>query len=163
MTKPEYAMTAELDFRLRTLNESYAACVDDGELERWPEYFVEDALYRITSRENHSQGLPLSEIYCVGVGMMKDRATAIQKTTVFEVRPLRHIIGGPRLLAIDGDRISVRTNFTIIESPSDAEPRVLMVGRYLDTVLERDGSLLFAERTCVYDNYRINTSLLFPV
>jgi anthranilate 1,2-dioxygenase small subunit len=157
------ATDAELDFMLRTLNESYAACLDDSDLERWPGYFVDDARYRITSRENHVQGLPLSEIYCVGVGMMRDRATAIRQTTVFEVRPLRHLLGGPRVQSREGGRVGVVTNFTIVEAPSDAEPRILMVGRYLDTVVEHDGALRFAERVCVYDNYRINTTLLFPV
>ena len=86
MTAQAILADAQLDYRLRALNESYAACVDEGEIEGWPAFFTQDALYRITSRENHSQGLTLSEIYCVGIGMIQDRAVAIRKTTVFEVR-----------------------------------------------------------------------------
>ena len=42
----------------------YAEVIDGGELERWPELFVEPCLYRIVSKENYDKGLPLSVMLC---------------------------------------------------------------------------------------------------
>ena len=48
---------------LEALYTDYAACLDSDALERWPEFFVEDCVYRITSAENYDAGLPLGLIY----------------------------------------------------------------------------------------------------
>jgi anthranilate 1,2-dioxygenase small subunit len=163
MSGLDLAPGAELDYRLRALNEAYGACLDDRQLENWPSFFTEDAFYRVTSRENFDSALPLSEIYCDGIGMIRDRAAAILNTTIYDLRPIRHIIGGSRLVKIVDGQMETRTNFALLESPSAQEPRVLMVGRYFDRLVARNDALLFSERSCVYDNYRINTTLIFPV
>ena len=77
-----HAEQAALRARLRDFNDDYAACLDAVELERWPDFFVEDCRYRVLSRENHDAGLPLSLIYCDGRNMLKDRVTALRETTV---------------------------------------------------------------------------------
>ena len=46
---------------------------------------------------------------------------------------------------------------------SDAEPTVFMVGRYLDTLVRRDGRLLFRERVVVCDNHHVRRSLIMPI
>ena len=46
----------------------YAACLDEGELERWPDFFVEHGVYRVVSRENYEQDLPLATMLCEGRG-----------------------------------------------------------------------------------------------
>ena len=38
----------------------YVGCLDDGDFERWPEFFTERCSYRIVPRENHDRGLPLA-------------------------------------------------------------------------------------------------------
>ncbi|MFZ4758322.1 MAG: aromatic-ring-hydroxylating dioxygenase subunit beta [Burkholderiaceae bacterium] len=149
--------------RLRDFNDDYAACLDAVELERWPDFFVEDCRYRVLSRENHDAGLPLSLIYCDGRNMLKDRVTALRETTVYEPRALRHFVAGVRVVSTDGPRVRAEANFLIVESLSDREPTVNLVGRYLDTLLETDAGLLLQDRWCVVDNYRIRTSLIIPV
>jgi len=37
----------------------YVACIDDDDLERWPDLFTDDCSYRILARENVRRGLPL--------------------------------------------------------------------------------------------------------
>jgi anthranilate 1,2-dioxygenase small subunit len=148
---------------LREFNEDYAACLDADELERWPDFFVEDCRYRVLSKENHDAGLPLSLIYCDGRGMLLDRVTALRESTVFEPRSLRHFISGVRPVAIEGELIRTEANFAILECLSDRDPIVNMVGRYLDTLVRTDDGFLLKDRWCVYDNYRIRTSLIVPV
>ncbi len=92
-----------------------------------------------------------------------DRVAALRATTVYEPRMLRHMVSGVRVAAIDGDTIRGGANFVVFESLSDREPHILMVGRYLDTLVRGPDSLRFSERLCIYDNYRIRTSLIIPV
>jgi anthranilate 1,2-dioxygenase small subunit len=148
---------------LRDFYEDYAICLDAVELERWPDFFVEDCRYRVLSRENHDAGLPLSLIYCDGRNMLKDRVTALRETTVHEPRSLRHFISCVRPTAVEGGLIRAEANFAILESLSDREPELNMVGRYLDTLVETDEGFLLKDRWCVYDNYRIRNSLIIPV
>jgi 3-phenylpropionate/cinnamic acid dioxygenase small subunit len=42
--------------RVAELNAAYAATIDTDRLESWPDFFVEDCLYKITSADNHKRG-----------------------------------------------------------------------------------------------------------
>ena len=154
---------SQLRQQLRDLFEDYAACIDDRELERWPDFFSDDALYRVIARENYDAGLTHAAMYCDGISMIRDRVVAIRETTVYEPRALRHFVSGVRVLGIDGDVVKATANFMIVEALANSEPRLSLVGRYIDTLVGVDGSWLFKDRSCVYDNYRIHTSLIFPV
>lgn len=155
--------TSALRQSLRDLYEDYAVCLDEMELEQWPDFFTEDAVYRVTSMENHAEGLELSAIACIGKPMIRDRVAALRATTVYEPRVIRHQVSCLRINGVDGDRVSAQANFALFESLADREPHLLMTGRYIDQVVRRDGALKFAERLCVYDNYRVRTSLIIPV
>ena len=45
--------------QIEALNTRYIRAIDDDALEDWPSLFTEACLYRITTRENFSQNLPL--------------------------------------------------------------------------------------------------------
>jgi len=154
---------AALQHELRDLYEEIADYLDDGQLERLPEYFTDDCMYQVISKENYDEGLPHATIWCDGVGMIKDRLLALRETQVYEPRALRHFISGVRVTAREADGVRARANFLITEAMSDREPRLLMVGRYIDTLVRRDGRLLFKQRLCVFDNYRIYQSVVVPV
>lgn len=77
---------------MRDFHDDYGACLDDVELERWPDFFVDACRYRVISRENYDAGLPLSLIYCDGRGMLLDRVMALRESTVYEPRSLRHFV-----------------------------------------------------------------------
>jgi anthranilate 1,2-dioxygenase small subunit len=151
----------ELRARLRDFYDDYAHCLDDRNLDRWTSFFTEDAIYRVIARENHDRGLEHATIYCDGKAMILDRALAVQKTTVQAPRWLRHVVGGVRIRSA-GEVIRSEASFIICESLSDRDPRLFLVGRYVDQVVRLRDSFLFKERNCVYDNYRILNSLIFP-
>jgi anthranilate 1,2-dioxygenase small subunit len=148
---------------LRDFYEDYAACLDEEDLGRWITFFTDDGVYRVTSRENHAAGLPLCAIECVGMPMIRDRVAAIEATTVYEPRSLRHMVSCLRINRVEGGIIEAQANFAIFECLSDREPHVFMSGLYLDKVRREDAGFRFKERVCVYDNYRIRTSLVLPV
>jgi anthranilate 1,2-dioxygenase small subunit len=152
-----------LRHQLRDLYDEVADLLDDDQVEAFPNYFVEDCLYKVTSRENFDQGLPGALMYCDGVAMLRDRILAIRETQVYEPRSWRHFISGVRVLGEEGGRVTARANFLVTEAMSDEAPRVFLVGRYRD-VLERQGDrLLFREHIAVCDNHSIRRSLIIPV
>lgn len=141
---------------------AYAAAIDD-DLERWPDFFAPEAVYRVVARENYDRGLPVATILCEGHGMLRDRVTAVFQTMVYIPRTVRHAITNVRILESDGDRFRTTANFTVHESyPADAS-RLLVVGRYVDVVERTAAGLRFAAKTCVYDGNLILGSLIYPL
>ena len=148
---------------IRDLYDEVADLLDDDRVEALPGYFVDDCVYRITTRENHDRGLPGGFMYCDGVAMLRDRILAIRETQVYEPRSWRHFVGGVHVLGVEDDAIRSRANVLVTESMSDEDPRVFVVGRYLDTLVRRDGKLRFKERIVVCDNHYVRRSLIMPV
>jgi anthranilate 1,2-dioxygenase small subunit len=140
----------------------YSDIIDNGELERWPEVFVEPCLYRIVSKENYDKGLPLSLMRCDSLGMLKDRALASQKLNVYAPRAWRHSITQVRARE-DHDRIAVRANFVVFETLQDEHTRVLCAGRYLDTMVRTEAGLRLREKICIYDAALIPGSIVMPL
>lgn len=147
---------------VRDLHDDYAIALDELNFASWIGLFSEGCRYRVVSLENFTQRLPLSTIECHGLGSLRDRVAAIRETAVFEPRTLRRIVSATRVNGVDGD-ILAQANFAIFESLSDREPHLFMTGRYLDRLAREDGRLKLRERVCVFDNYRVRTSLVYPV
>lgn len=148
---------------LEDLYYAYAAAIDD-ELERWPDFFAPDAVYKIVARENFDRNLPLATVSCEGQGMLCDRVTAIRETMVYQPRVYRHLISNVRVLGLAERGTRVGANFAVYESMPLDRSHLLAVGRYLD-VVERDaaGGLRFAEKTCIYDGNVVRSSFVYPL
>jgi 3-phenylpropionate/cinnamic acid dioxygenase small subunit len=140
----------------------YADTIDSGNLERWPELFVEPCLYRIVSKENYDKGLPLSLMRCESLGMLKDRAFASQKLNVYGPRTWRHQITQIRAQA-DGEEIAARANFAVFETLHDQHTRILCTGRFLDQLVRTAAGLRFREKICIYDSALIPGSIVLPL
>ncbi len=147
---------------IEDLYAQYAETIDSGNLERWPELFVEPCLYRIVSKENHDKHLPLSLMCCESLGMLKDRALASQKLNVYGPRVWRHFVTQIRARA-EGDAISVAANFAVFETLHDQHTRILCSGRYLDKLARTGAGLRFREKLCIYDSALIPGSIVLPI
>lgn len=155
--------TRSLEQAVRDFYEQYTIALDNADYDRWPKFFTDDAIYKIISRENYDRGLPMGSMSCEGIGMIRDRVTALVKVLVYEPRYWRRYVSSVRIESREGDVIRSGANFLLYESMLDREPQLNMLGRYFD-VLVRDGdSFLIKERNCVYDNHRILTTLFAPV
>ena len=75
----------------------YAEAIDDWQIERWPDFFTEDGVYQIISRESFDAGLPIGILYCEGRGMMHDRVQALRTANIYEPHNYRHLLGRPRI------------------------------------------------------------------
>ncbi len=152
---------ARLD--IEEFHASYCAVLDAGRIEDWPQFFTEDAVYRITGHENAASDLPVGLVYCEGMGMLRDRAYAIAKTAMFAPRYLLHVVSNTRVLGIDGDVIAAQSNYLVLQTLVDEKTTIHQAGRYFDR-FRRDGDrLLLKERHCVYDTLLIDNSLVMPV
>ena len=154
-----------LHHEVESFNAAYAAALDEQRLTDWTEMFTEDAFYVVISRENADHGLPVGLIYCDSKRMIQDRAFALEKTTMFAPRYLRHIIGNLQVTGEDGNgAIRARANYALIQVLYDRpEAKLHQVGAYHDIFRRVDGVLKLAERRCVYDSLLIDNALCLPV
>jgi 3-phenylpropionate/cinnamic acid dioxygenase small subunit len=154
----------DLRLEIEDFNTEYAVVLDAGRVADWPGFFTEDAIYRITGRENWDANLPVGLVYCEGMGMLRDRALAIAKTTMFAPRYLMHQISNTRVLSVDpSGLIAAEANYALYETLVDERTTLQQVGRYHDKFARDGGRLLLKERHCVYDSVIIDTALIYPV
>ncbi|CAN5388712.1 aromatic-ring-hydroxylating dioxygenase subunit beta [soil metagenome] len=156
-------LSAELRFALQDLHAAYAACLDAGRFDDWPEFFTDDCLYRVVPRENFDQGLPLSTMELHGKGMLKDRVYGVQSTLFHAPYYQRHLIGPSHLLEQDGDTIDVETNYLVIRTKRDLPSELFNAGRYVDRVQVTADGLKFARKVCVFDSELIPNSMIYPL
>jgi salicylate 5-hydroxylase small subunit len=142
---------------------AYAACLDDGPLEVWPEFFTEDCRYRLVPRENFDAGLPLSTMALEGRGGLRDRIFGVSETLFYAPYHQRHIIGPPRVLSQSGDVIEVTANYLVLRTKLDGTSEVLNCGRYLDRVIDTGAGLLFTEKLCIFDSELVPNSIIYPI
>ncbi len=160
-------LDADLRFELEDLYARYAAALDDGPLEAWPDCFTEECLYLVIPRDNYDQGLPLAIMRCESRGMLMDRVHAVKETIMHEPRYLRHHITNIRAMALeneDDDAMPVTAHYSVIEVLHDELPKILSVGRYLDLVSRNSvGELRFKEKRVVYDSVLVPNTIVYPL
>jgi 3-phenylpropionate/cinnamic acid dioxygenase small subunit len=166
MTTTEGFLTmSRRDLRLE-LEELYAendACLDEERLEEWPEFFTDDAVYRIIPRENFERGLPIATLHCESKGYLKDRVIAIRQTSVYAPRYVRRLVSNIRVLGWRDEALHVRANYAAFETLRDELTRVFSVGRCHDTLVVADGRLKFKEKLVIFDSELIPNSLIYPL
>lgn len=149
--------------RILAAQSGYARCIDDGELEAWPDFFCETTLYRVTTAENHRQGFEAGIIWADSRGMLKDRVSALREANIYERQSYRHITGVPAILEAGGDEARSETPFLVARIMRDGRTDLFATGRYLDRYRDEGGALKLAERIVVCDSPRIDTLLALPL
>jgi anthranilate 1,2-dioxygenase small subunit len=148
---------------LETLYTEYAACLDSDAIERWPEFFVEDCVYRVTSAENYDAGLPIGLIYATSKNMLKDRVNALRQANIYEPQRYRHLISGFRIERDDVDTLEVTANFLVVRTMQDGAMTLFAAGRYVDSLVHAAAGWHFARKIVVLDSRRIDTLLAIPL
>jgi anthranilate 1,2-dioxygenase small subunit len=141
----------------------YSHTIDNDALETWPDFFLADGQYLVTTRENHVKGWPVGIMYCDGQGMMQDRVTGLRQAIVFEPHVYRHVVGSLLIGAEDDGSYAVESNFHILRTGADGTIITYGCGRYLDEIVVQDGKMRFRKRTVVLDSSRIDTLLVIPL
>ena len=156
-----------LDFatyqQLLTLYADYAAALDNNELQKWPEFFTEECVYKVQPRENFERGFPLATLAFESRGMLKDRVYGVTETIFHDPYYQRHVVGVPRILDVDAERIRAEANYAVFRTKPDDITSVFNVGRYVDTIRLTNEGLKFESRLCVFDSEMIANSLIYPI
>lgn len=160
---PDVHASPELRERLADLYGAYDEALAEGQYERWPEFFTEICIYKITSRENYDRGLPIGLVYAESRAMLADRVAALRNTLLYAPRLVRNTTCGIVLRAIDADGLRLAASFAVFQTMLNEPSTVFLCGRLYDRVVDDAGSLRFAERICVADATLIPTSLIFPI
>ena len=153
----------DLRLELEELYADYVACLDEERFEEWPEFFTDDAIYRIVPRENFERGLPIAMLHCETKGYLKDRVVAIRQTMVYAPRYMRRLVSNIRILGWQDGELKVRTNYAAFETLRDEVTRVFSVGRCHDTLVDSGGSLKFKAKLVIFDSELVLNSLIYPL
>jgi 3-phenylpropionate/cinnamic acid dioxygenase small subunit len=157
-------MNIEHVWRIADLNTRYAEAIDADRLEDWPDFFLEDGRYRVTTAENVTQGLPLSMIYANSRAMLRDRVRALREANVYEGQRYRHVLGTPLLAGAGDGVILARTSFMVARIMRTGETVLFATGCYQDRViLDGPDAPRFAEKTVILDSRQIDTLLALPL
>jgi 3-phenylpropionate/cinnamic acid dioxygenase small subunit len=157
------ATDIERQLAAQNLNARYVEAIDVGRFEAWPDFFLEDGIYRITTAENFEQDLPLSMIYATSRAMLRDRVKALRQANIYEAQRYRHVLGPPRLEATDAGIVRAHTNFMVARIMHTGETMLFATGRYHDNIVLAGETAHFAEKTVVLDSRQIDTLLAIPL
>lgn len=155
--------TRELRMEIEEFHADYCWTLDCGDIERWPDYFTDDAVYRITARENADAGLPVGLVYADSKAMIRDRAFALKHTQMYAPRSLQHFVTNVRVLEANDQHIKAQSNYLLLQTLVEGPTTIHQSGRYYDTFVRVNGRLLLKERQCVYDTVLIANDLVLPV
>jgi salicylate 5-hydroxylase small subunit len=155
--------TLLLHHEIDQLNAAYAAALDEKRFDAWPDFFVDDATYKVQARENFDRNLPLALMALESKGMMKDRVYGVTQTIYHGPYYMRHVVSPAMVLGqIDGV-VRAQANYAVFRTKPGSVSEVYNVGRYIDELVRVDGTLKFASRLCVYDSEMVLNSLIYPV
>jgi anthranilate 1,2-dioxygenase small subunit len=153
----------EVKWEVQDLYDRYVQCLDEDRLEEWPEFFTDEASYRIVARENADRGYALATLSCESKGMMMDRVVAIRRASVFSQRYLRHLVTNIRVAEPDGDCYLAQANYAVLQTTHGEETKVFNAGRYVDKIMFVDGQPKFREKVVIYDSLQIPGMLVIPI
>jgi anthranilate 1,2-dioxygenase small subunit len=154
----------ELKSEIELFHAEYCAALDGGDIERWPEFFTSDALYRITARENAELNLPVGLVYAEGREMMHDRAIAISRTQMFAPRYLLHCVNNVRVIDEEASgKIEAHATFILMQTLIEGPTTIHLAGSYHDFFVREDGELKLERRDVIYDTNILANDLVHPV
>jgi anthranilate 1,2-dioxygenase small subunit len=154
---PTYEMVTDLITK-------YAYALDDGNIDLWPSFFTDSALYHVTTRENYDQNLPIGIIRCVGRGMMIDRVKAYQTANIYEPHCYNHLVGPATMRAArTPEAVASRCNFQVVRTMEDGRMELFATGKYLDEIVLDSGSAKLKERVVVLDSRNVDILMVIPL
>src|SRR5215813_6920654 len=116
---------------LEQLYTDYVHCLDNDELERWPDFFTEDCFYRVTSAENYEAGLPLGLIHATSGNMLKDRVSAWREANIYEPQRYRHLVSSIKIVEERPDALDLIANFIVVRTMQEGDMTSLLSGAML--------------------------------
>ena len=149
--------------RILALQAAYIRCIDSNALEAWPEFFLEQCLYKVTTAENQKNGFEAGIIFADSKDMLIDRVQALRQANIYEKQSYRHILGLPNVVNNGSAEAETETPFLVVRIMHDGQTDIFATGVYLDTVRNAGNDLKFARRIVVCDSSRVDTLMALPL
>ena len=150
-------------FAIERLFADYCAALDEGDLEAWPEFFVDDGLYQMIARENYAFGYPIPLLLLDSKGMMLDRVYSLRNANIYQPHRYRHAQSAVRITARESNGLRVSSSYIVVQTLNEGVSEIYQAGSFYDYLIDTPAGLRFKERICVYDTSRIPTLLATPV
>jgi p-cumate 2,3-dioxygenase subunit beta len=146
--------TLLLRLRVEDLLSEEADLIDQWRLDEWLALFTEDAHYHVppSDVDGDTANPDTSLFYIMDDRLrMQERVIRLAKVGAHSEHPkskVRHLISNVRVRR-EGDVIHARSSFVVSRAKDITHD--LFVGHYLHEIVERDGALKIAKKTCVLD------------
>lgn len=154
---------AEVREAIARLQMEYVHAIDNNEVERWPQYFTADCLYRIVSRRDYDEGRPIGTWYCDSRAMLEDRVSSLRGVNVYEPHCYRHVIGPTEITGHQDGLWQAQTSYLVVRTMHDGEMTLFSAGRYVDAIRIEAGIARLASRNVVTDSWRYDTLIVIPL
>lgn len=148
---------------INDLMADYCHYLDDDRLEEWLDFFTEDCQYKILSRENVEDSLPLELLSCRNKNMLRDRILSLREANIYNIHFDKHLLGAVRILGAENGGYRVQANYSLYQSNQDGVSELFSVGTYRDLITFADGKPLFKEKIAVADTFGIPRLLSTPI
>ena len=150
--------------RILALQAAYIRCIDNNALEAWPDFFLDQCLYVVTSAENHKAGFEGGIIYADTKGMLIDRIAALRQANIYEKQSYRHILGLPHMSRrTAATRPRARRRSWWCASCTTARATSSQPASISTATASQGNDLKFAKRLVVCDSSRVDTLMALPL
>lgn len=163
LSKVQAAADAIQLARVERLITDYVNAIDEERYRELPDFFTEDGLYQVTSKENHRRNRPFGLVYCDSRAMLRDRIMSMHKANIFEPHTYRHITGRSTVTVAADGGMDVKTSYLVARIMHDGKQDLYSTGVYLDRIVEQDGRLLFRQKIVVTDSSRVDALMVIPL
>ena len=153
----------ELHYQVERLQGRYVECIDDDRLEQWLDFFTENCVYKIISRENHDRDLPAAAIFCDSKGMLEDRIVSLRNANVYAEHNYRHVLSNILIKDLKDGVISVQSNYLVMQTKTDGATEIYNAGKYVDKIVADGNVLKFQEKIAIFDTHLIKSLLVTPI
>jgi 3-phenylpropionate/cinnamic acid dioxygenase small subunit len=155
--------TSSLRDRLLDFHASYARCIDNDDLEAWPDHFTPKCHYRVTNADNERDGLQAGLMFATSRAMLADRVAALRHANIYERQRYRHVVGQCCILNSGPEEAECETPFMVARIVQGDDTSLFATGIYKD-VFALDGErLMLKRRVVVCDSSRVDTLLAIPL
>jgi anthranilate 1,2-dioxygenase small subunit len=158
-------MTAavQLHFDVSDFLSRYCDAIDSGDLEAWPSYFTDDALYEIVSKENVDAGSAIPLLRCKGGAMLRDRVLSLLHANVYERPTYRHFLSSLRVSSLGEGAAKAVSNFLVLNTTPVGVTSIYLTGALFAELALIDGAWKARKLSVVYDTLKVPTLLSYPI
>jgi anthranilate 1,2-dioxygenase small subunit len=141
----------------------YARCIDDGPLEHWPDFFVEDGAYKVTTADDFKRDDQAALVWADSRARLHDCVAALREAKVCEREGYRHLLGLPTIISETQTETATETPFVVVRILRGGPTEVFASGRYLDRYRLMGSLAKLCERIVVCDAPAIGEEPALPL